>query len=85
MFFTNQLQRRRNRHIQQQTQHQVTPIYSGRLEIGALDHATKRLKLYHNPFMFTVTGTEPGAYVKNHLGQTIGQLGYNGQMHRFYR
>lgn len=60
-----------------------TPIYSGRLQIGALDHLTKTITLYHSPFPFYVMSIRPGSYIQNHLGQRIGRLGYQGQMHRF--
>lgn len=60
-----------------------TPIYSGRLQIGTLDHLMKKITLYHSPFPYYVMSTEPGSYVKDHLGKTIGRLGYQGQIHRF--
>lgn len=60
-----------------------TPIYSGRLQIGTLDHHTKRITLFHSPFAYRVMSTEPGSYIVDHLGRKVGRLGYNGQMHRF--
>ena len=60
-----------------------TAIYSGRLQIGVLDHHTKIITLFYNPFTYSVMSTEPGSYIQNHLGQTIGRLGNKGQMIRF--
>ena len=60
-----------------------TPIYSGNLQIGVLDHLTKEITLFHSPYTYTVMSTEPGSYVLNHFGQAIGRLGNGGQLLRF--
>ncbi|MEM9953316.1 MAG: hypothetical protein AAF846_17045 [Chloroflexota bacterium] len=59
-----------------------TAIYSGRLQIGYLNHHTKRIHLFHSPYSYYVHSTRPGAFVFDHLGRRVGQLGFNGQMHR---
>jgi len=60
-----------------------TPIYSGRLHIGTLDHQSKRIKLFHNPYPLTLLSLEPGSYILDHLGHTVGRLGVGGQFIRF--
>lgn len=84
MGFINLLRRKRNRKSPQLTQ-MIAPVFSGRKQIGILDHGTNRLKLFGNSHVFFVTGTQPGAVIKNRRGYKIGQLGHNSQIYLYYR
>jgi len=57
-----------------------TPIYQNGTQVGNLNHMTMDINLYGNALPYKAMGTSPGAFVQDHMGNTIGTLGPGGNI-----
>ncbi|MEO1646809.1 MAG: hypothetical protein AAFR67_16595 [Chloroflexota bacterium] len=60
-----------------------TPLYSGRLQIGVLNHHTGVITLRHSPLPLRAMGLAPGSLIINHRNESYGYLATGGQVVRF--